>query len=71
MTKMTSPAREQNKSIYDAIALEAERRECGDNKIVNYVNTTFVPRYIADMTVGTGTTQSSIFNPLCGCECPR
>lgn len=59
----------QNKSIYDAIALEAERRECSDNKIVNYVNTTFVPRYIAEMTVGTGTTQSSIFNPLCGCNC--
>lgn len=61
----------QNKSIYDAIALEAERRECGDNKIVNYVNTTFAPKYIADFTVGTGTTQSSIFNPLCGCGCPR
>lgn len=60
----------QNKSIYDAIALEAERRECGDNKIVNYANSTFVPRYIADFTVGTGTTQSSIYNPLC-CGCPR
>ena len=60
----------QNKSIYDAIALEAERRECGDNKIVNYVNTTFVPKYVAEMTVGTGTTQASIFNPLCGCSCP-
>lgn len=59
----------QNKSIYDAIALEAERRECGDNKIVNYVNTTFVPKYIAEMTVGSGTTQASIFNPLCGCHC--
>ena len=59
----------QNKSIYEAIALEAERRECADGKIVNYVNTTFVPKYIADMTVGSGTTQQSIFNPLCGCNC--
>ena len=58
----------QNKSIYDAIALEKERRECQDNKIVNYVNTTFAPKYIADFTVGTGTTQQSIFNPLC-CGC--
>ena len=59
----------QNKTTMDAIALEAERRECADGKIVNYVNTTFVPKYIADMTVGSGTTQQSIFNPLCGCNC--
>ena len=61
----------QNKTTMDAIALEAERRMCADQKIVNYVNTTFAPKYIADFTVGTGTTQASIFNPLCGCECPR
>ena len=59
----------QNKSIYDAIALEAERRACGDNKIVTYMNSTFVPKYIADLTPATGTTQASIFNPLCGCNC--
>lgn len=63
----TAPWKE--KSIYDAIAVEAERRTCADNKIVNYMNTTFVPRYIAEMTVGTGTTQSTIFNPLCNCNC--
>ena len=61
----------QNKTTMDAIALEAERRMCADQKIVNYVNTTFAPKYIADFTVGTGTTQQSIFNPLCGCECTR
>ena len=59
----------QNKSIYDAIALEAERRSCNDGKIVNYVNSTFVPQYIAEMTVGTGTTQSAVYNPLCNCNC--
>ena len=59
----------QSKSVMDAIALEAERRACGDNKIVTYVNTTFVPRYMADLTPATGTTQASIFNPLCGCNC--
>ena len=63
----TAPWKE--KSIYDAIAIEAERRTCADNKIVNYMNTTFVPRYIAEMTVGTGSTQSTIFNPLCNCNC--
>lgn len=58
----------KDKAIYDAIALEAERRNCADNKIVNYANSTFVPKYIADMTVGTTTTQQSVFNPLC-CGC--
>lgn len=59
----------QMKNVTDQIALEAERRSCADNKIVNYVNTTFVPKYIADMTVGTGTTQQAIFNPLCTPNC--
>lgn len=58
----------KDKAIYDAIALEAERRSCADNKIVTYVNQTFVPKYIAEMTVGTGTTQANVFNPLC-CNC--
>ena len=58
----------QTKTIMDAIALEAERRACNDGKIVNYVNSTFVPKYVADMTVGSGTTQEVIFNPLCGCN---
>lgn len=59
----------QNQNVMNAIALEQERRECADNKIVTYVNTTFAPKYIADFTVGSGTTQQSIFNPLCGCRC--
>ena len=59
----------QNQNVMNTIALEAERRECADNKIVNYANTTFAPKYIADFTVGSGTTQASIFNPLCGCGC--
>lgn len=59
----------QLKNVNDAIALEAERRQCNDGKIVNYVNSTFVPKYIADFTVGTGTTQASIFNPLCTPNC--
>lgn len=59
----------KDKAIYDAIALESERRCCNDGKIVNYVNSTFVPKYIADMTVGTTTTQQTTFNPLCNCNC--
>ena len=59
----------QNQSVMNAIALESERRECADNKIVTYANTTFAPKYVADFTVGSGTTAQSIFNPLCGCRC--
>lgn len=49
------------------IALEAERRCCADNKIVNYVNSTFVPQTIAEPTIGTTTRTEEIYNPLCGC----
>lgn len=58
----------QTKTIMDAIALEAERRNCADNKIISYVNGTFAPRYTADFTVGSGTTQAVVYNPLC-CNC--
>lgn len=59
----------QTKSIMDAIALESERRACNDNKIISYVNGTFAPKYFSDFTVGTGTTQANIFNPLCCSPC--
>lgn len=59
----------QNKMTMDAIALEAERRQCADNKIVNYANSTFAPKYVADFTVGTTSTPQSIYNPLCSCNC--
>lgn len=57
----------KNKAIYDAIALEAERRCCADNAIVNYTNRTFYPVNIANVTVGTTTTPRTTYNPLCGC----
>lgn len=49
------------------ISLEAERRCCADNKIVNYVNSTFYPVEVADLTVGTTATARTTSNPLCGC----
>ena len=53
-----------------AIALEAERRECADCKIVNYVNSTFAPRLITDYTAGTTSAPAEVYNPLrCGCGC--
>lgn len=55
--------------------LEAERRACADGKIVNYVNSTFYPLQIADVTTGDTTHQQPTYNPLCssgtgnGCKC--
>lgn len=58
-----------------AITREADARRCGDNTIVNYVNATFYPKMVADVTVGTTTTAQTTYNPLpcstipCGCGC--
>lgn len=49
------------------ISLEAERRCCADNKIVNYVNGNFYPVSVADVTTGTTATARTTYNPLCGC----
>ena len=57
----------KDKAIYDAIALETERRMCADNAIVNYANCTFYPVNIADVTIGTTSTPKVTFNPLCSC----
>ena len=64
----------EQKMVYDAIALEAERRQAADCQIVGYTNCTFYPVNIADVTVGTATTPKQLFNPLnClnGCGCGR
>lgn len=57
----------RDKAIYDSIALEAERRCCADNKIMNYSNLMFYPVSVADVTTGTTSTQRIPFNPLCTC----
>jgi hypothetical protein len=51
------------------IALEAERRCCADNAIVNYANATFYPKSVADVTVGTTTTAQTLYNPIPDCGC--
>lgn len=63
----------KDKSIYDAIALEAERRQSADCSIVGYSNCTFIPQYIADITPAATSTPKVTYNPLnclrptCGC----
>ena len=53
--------------------MEAERRCCGDNSIVTYVNATFYPKQVADVTTGTATTAQSLYNPIpkCGGCCNK
>lgn len=59
--------------LEEAIKAERDARCCGDNSIVTYVNTTFYPHVIPDITVGTTNTPQKLFNPVknCGnsCDC--
>lgn len=63
----------KDKAIYDAIALEAERRNAADCSIVGYTNCTFYPQYTADITPASTSTAKQVYNPLnclkpyCGC----
>lgn len=51
------------------LEIEAERRCCADNSIVNYVNATFYPKEVASITTGTAVTPQDLFNPIPRC-CP-
>ena len=53
------------------IRMEAERRCCADNSIVNYANNTFYPKMVAAVETGTDTTAQTLYNPIpkCGCCC--
>ncbi len=72
----------QNQATQDAIvqvksdlcmrlANEADKRECNDNAIVNYVNATFYPKMVADVTTGATTTAQNTYNPIPNCGCNR
>ena len=51
------------------IQMEAERRCCADESIVSYVNSTFYPKMVADVTTGTETTAQTLRNPIPKCGC--
>lgn len=52
------------------VKMEAERRCCADNSIVNYANATFYPKMVADVTVDTTQTPQTLYNPIPKCgEC--
>lgn len=46
------------------ICAEENARKCADNTIVNYMNATFYPKQVADVTTGTTTTAQTLYNPL-------
>lgn len=53
-----------------AIQTETRERKCADNTMVNYMNATFYPKYVADITTATTTTRQATYNPLpCDCNC--
>ena len=55
------------KEALDAVKMEAERRCCGDNALKTYVNATFYPKQVADVTTGTATTAQTLYDPLPKC----
>lgn len=62
------------RSVMDALCRETDERKCADNAIVNYVNATFYPKMVADVTTGSTTTAQTTYNPLpiqCGCNGKR
>ena len=65
----TDAFRELQKDIDYKVNLEAERRQCADCKIVNYVNSTFTPKLITDYTAGTTSAPASVYNPLACGQC--
>lgn len=54
------------------LSRERSERKCADNQIVNYVNATFYPKMVADVTTGSTTTAQTLYNPLpaetCDCD---
>ena len=72
-TAFNSALQQTDFKFSQAIALEAERRECADCKIVNYVNSTFAPKLITTYAAGTTSAAAEVYNPLacgqCGCGC--
>ena len=55
----------------EKLAREHDERCCADNSIITYLNATFYPKMVADITTGTTTTAQPTYNPLpnCGCGC--
>ncbi len=59
-------------SLDDKIRCECKERRCGDNSIVNYVNSTFYAKQVGTVTTGNPKVQQILYDPLpsdSGCCC--
>lgn len=66
----TDAFRELQKDIDYKVALEAERRQCADCKIVDYANSTFATKLVTEYGAGTASAPLPTYNPLsCGSPC--
>ena len=59
----------QRNEFMCALNRERDERCCGDNSIVTYLNATFYPKLVADVTAGTTTTAQPTYNPIHNCGC--
>jgi hypothetical protein len=50
--------------LNERLCCEQKERRCADGSIVNYVNATFYPKLVSDLTTGTTTTAQTLYNPL-------
>jgi hypothetical protein len=50
--------------LNERLCCEQKERKCSDVTLVNYMNATFYPKQIADITTGTTTTAQTLYNPL-------
>lgn len=55
--------------LENQIKAEKNARCCADNSLVTYMNATFYPKLVADITAGTTTTPQVLYNPLPACDC--
>ena len=68
-TSFNSAMQAMDYKFTQQVNLEAERRQCADCKIVNYVNSTFAPKLITDYTAGTTSAPANVYNPLACGQC--
>lgn len=68
-TAVNSAMQAMDYKFTQQVALEAERRQCADCKIVNYVNSTFAPKLITDYSAGTTSAAAAVYNPLACGQC--
>ena len=50
--------------LNERLCCEQKERRCADSTLVNYMNATFYPKLVSDISVGTTTTAQTLYNPL-------